>query len=212
MRAVLEYAGDVETFTASAAMQATTLTRSTVLARADDLVGVGWLRELDDSAAAGGRAEGRSARRYAFAPEAGYVVGVDAGQHRLSVRVADLRGRVVARAVRTPEQDQEDPSTRIALLREAVAEAMAAVGAAQGRVLVTVVGVPAPVDQQGRSPGGSDHYWTRMNPGLVDVFQTGHTVVVDNDANLAAVAEASAGAGAGVSWFVGCPGNASAPA
>jgi predicted NBD/HSP70 family sugar kinase len=202
MRAVLEYAWDVETLTATAAMEATGLTRSTVLGRADDLVEIGWLRELDDAPTAGQRVKGRPARRYAFDPQAGYVMGIDAGQHRLSVRVADLRGQMLACAVRRPHRAGDEPSTRVALVREAVVEAMASVGAAQERVLVTVVGVPAPVDQQGQSPGGIDHYWRRMNCGFADVLQIGQTVEIDNDANLAAVAEASAGGGVGLSSFV----------
>lgn len=202
MTAVLQHAWDVQTFTATTAMRTTGLTRSTVLGRADDLVEIGWLRELDDSGAGGGRPQGRPARRYAFEAQAGYVVGVDAGQHRLTACVADLRGRMLARAVRTPERAGDDPSARVALVREAVAEAMASVGAGHQQVLVTVVGVPAPADQHGRSPEGIGGYWARMNPGFADVPETGHTVVVDNDANLAAIAEARVGAGAGVSSFV----------
>lgn len=202
MTAVLQYAWDVETFTATDAMGTTGLTRSTVLGRADDLVEIGWLRELDDSGAGDGRPQGRPARRYAFDAQAGYVVGVDAGQHRLTACVADLRGRMLARAVRAPERAGEDPSVRVALLREAVAEAIASVGAEKQQVLVTVVGVPAPADQHGRSPAGVADYWARMNPGFADVLETGHTIVVDNDANLAAIAEARVGAGVGVSSFV----------
>lgn len=53
--------------------------------------------------------------------------------------------------------------------------------------LLTVVGVPAPVDAEGRSPSGDAGYWPAMNPGLVDALDG--PVLVENDANLAALAE-----------------------
>jgi len=201
--AVLQYAWDVEAFTASDVMAATGLTRSTALGLADDLVDLGWIRELDDSRAAGERVKGRPARRYAFDPQAGYVVGIDAGLHRVTACVADLRGHILVRSERTLEPADEDPSLRIDRVRGAVAEAMDQVGAEASQVLVTVVGVPAPSDEHGRSPAGSGGYWGRMNPGFVDVLAIDHSVVVvDNDANLAAIAEGSIGAGVGVSSFV----------
>lgn len=202
MTAVLQYAWDVEELTASDAMAATGLTRSTALARADDLVELGWIRELGDARAPGGRVKGRPARRYAFDPRAGVVVGVDAGQHTLTACVADLRGTVLARAERAPGASGEDPATRVALVREAVAEARGAAGVPESEVLVTVVGVPAPADEHGRSPVGQDGYWGRMNSGFVDALGTTGAVVVDNDANLAATAEASIGAGVGIASFV----------
>ncbi|MDV3296758.1 MAG: ROK family protein, partial [Brachybacterium paraconglomeratum] len=72
-------------------------------------------------------------------------------------------------------------------------DALTAAGAADGRGtagaprLLTVVGVPAPVDAGGRSPSGDAGYWPAMNPGLVDALDG--PVLVENDANLAALAE-----------------------
>ena len=72
-------------------------------------------------------------------------------------------------------------------------DAPAAAGVADGRGtagaprLLTVVGVPAPVDAEGRSPSGDAGYWPAMNPGLVDALDG--PVLVENDANLAALAE-----------------------
>lgn len=201
LTAVLHYAWDVETFTATDAMAATGLTRTTALGLADDLVGLGWLRELDDPRAAGERVKGRPARRYAFKPGAGCVVGVDAGLRRFTAFVADLRGEILFRATRTLESATEAPERRLALVRETIAKAIAGAGAQEDDVLVTVVGVPAPTDEHGQSPVGSGGYWARMNPGFVEHLVSGGTVVVDNDANLAAIAEGSVGAGAGLSSF-----------
>ncbi|MCT1438247.1 ROK family protein [Brachybacterium paraconglomeratum] len=60
-------------------------------------------------------------------------------------------------------------------------------GAAGAPRLLTVVGVPAPVDAEGRSPSGDAGYWPAMNPGLVGALDG--PVLVENDANLAALAE-----------------------
>ena len=201
MTAVLDHAWGVPTFTATDAMAATGLTRATVLARADDLVELGWLHEVDDPRPAGEQAKGRPARRYAFVPRAGYVLGIDAGQHRVTACVADLRGTVLARTERS-QRDDEDAEARVALTREAVAESLGAVGADESAVLVTVVGIPAPADERGFSPAGQDGFWSRMNAGLATALAAGRTVIVDNDANLAAIAEGSVGAGVGASSFV----------
>lgn len=202
MAAVLQHAWDVESFTASEAMVATGLTRSTVLRQADDLVALGWLHELDGRRDADQRVKGRPARCYAFRPRAAHVLGVDAGQHRGTACVADLRGNVLARATRPLDPAGDDRGARVALLDEAVTEALRSVGADGTTALVTVIGVPAPADEHGRSPSGHDGFWARMNAGLADALDRGRTVVVDNDANLAAIAEGSVGEGVGVSSFV----------
>ena len=79
---VLRGVWSAESFTASDVIAATGLTRSTVLGLCADLLARGWIQELEDSRAAGQYSKGRPARRYAFCSRAGYVVGVDAGQHR----------------------------------------------------------------------------------------------------------------------------------
>lgn len=202
MTAVLQYAWDVETFTAIDAITATGLTRSTVLARSGELVELGWLREVEQRRPADEPAKGRPAKRYAFDPRAGYVLGIDAGQHRVTACVADLRGDILARAGRTHGPADDDPAARVARTRAAATEALEGVGAEESAVLITVVGIPAPVDEHGRSPAGQDGYWPRMNADLAVTLGMGRTVVVDNDANLAAIAEGSVGAGVGASSFV----------
>ncbi|GGK92460.1 putative NBD/HSP70 family sugar kinase [Curtobacterium luteum] len=184
---VLAYAFDSSAFTATEAIGATGLTRSTVLAACGELVQLGWLRALDDARAAGEYHKGRPARRYALDDRAGVVVGVDAGQHRVSVAVADLRGTVVGRAVASLGETGLDVDVRLGAVRDAVASAVADAGVDPDRVLVVVVGIPAPVDGRGVSPrdGG---YWDRMNPGFASLAGSGR-VVVENDANLAALAE-----------------------
>jgi len=185
--AVLAYAFDSPAFTATEAIGATGLTRSTVLAACDELVQLGWLRALDDARAAGEYRKGRPARRYALDDRAGVVVGVDAGQHRISVAVGDLRGTVLGRAVGSLGDAGLDVDVRLRVLRSTIAAALADAAADDSAVLVVVIGVPAPVDVHGVSPTDG-RYWDRMNPGFGSIAGYGR-VVVENDANLAALAE-----------------------
>jgi len=176
-------------------MAATGLARSTVLALCRELTDRGWLVELDDARAAGAYTKGRPALRYAFRPDAALVVGVDAGQHRVSAAVADLHGRVLAE-----EAVQVDPASdadaRRATVRAAVDAAVARSGRGEREVVAAVLGVPAPVGTTGVPAGERNPFWARMNPGLDDLFAArGWDTVVENDANLAAVAEAEHGDG-----------------
>ena len=185
---VLDHAFAARAFTATDAMHATGLTRSTVLAACDELVRLGWIRELRDARAVGQYRIGRPAKRYGLDERAGVVVGVDAGQHRVTAFVTDLRGRVLARAEGAPGQADLDLTVRRATVSDTIARALSSAGVAHERVLVTTIGVPAPVAADGSSLPGDGGYWAAMNPGFADV--TGHgRVVVENDANLAAVAE-----------------------
>ncbi|ROS75984.1 putative NBD/HSP70 family sugar kinase [Curtobacterium sp. PhB130] len=189
---VLDHAFAARAFTATEAMDATGLTRSTVLAACDELVRLGWIRELDDARAAGEYRMGRPARRYGLDERAGVVVGIDAGQHRIAVLVADLRGTVLGRASGDLGEAGLDVPVRLGVIRDTVARALAAAAVPGDDVLVTTVGVPAPVDAVGASPADDGGYWAAMNPGFGAVLRQG-TVVVENDANLAAVAERGAG-------------------
>jgi predicted NBD/HSP70 family sugar kinase len=57
--------------------------------------------------------------------------------------------------------------------------------------------VPAPVDRDGASPA-EDWFWSLTNPGYANLFDgAAELVTVENDANLAAIAERSAPAGGG---------------
>jgi len=184
---LLEYAFAVHAFTATEAIDATGLTRSTVLGACEELVRLGWLRELDDARAAGEYRMGRPARRYELDTTGGVVVGVDAGQHRVTAFVADLRGVVLGRSSGTLGAQGLDVTVRLGVLADTVAAALVDATVDPEHVLVTVVGIPAPVDVGGSSPGDGG-FWDRMNPGFAGAVPHGR-VVVENDANLAALAE-----------------------
>lgn len=112
-------------------------------------------------------------------------------------RIAQLRA-LIARVAREATSAHRAP-TNGAPADGAPAEAMAADATSAGATrtpLLTVVGVPAPVRADGRSPVGGNDFWTTMNPDLVDALAgddlagqpAAGRVIVENDANLAALA------------------------
>ena len=200
VEAVLDTAWVAAAFTATDVIEATGLSRSTAIALCDELIELGWLAELDDSRQSGAEyRKGRPARRYALRADAGLLVGVDAGAHSITTVVTDLRGREVARSQRVVDPDAE-AEERIAAIAAAIDDAL--VGAGGTPVLCVAIGVPAPVDADGRSPD-RDAFWQRMNPGLAELVRArGCPVIVDNDANVAALAEGAVGAGVGAHSYI----------
>jgi predicted NBD/HSP70 family sugar kinase len=199
--AVLDFAWRAAAFTASDAIAATGLTRSTVIALCDELVERGWLAELPNARAAGEYRKGRPARRYELRADAGVVLGVDAGQHCVTAAVADLRGRELARAF--TETDPDGAARRVAVTDATIDRALGLAGVPAAAVMSIAVGVPAPTDLDGDSPDGEYEFWARMNPGFAAHFrERGWLAEVENDANLAAVAEGALGAGVGASSYI----------
>ncbi|GAA1365700.1 ROK family transcriptional regulator [Streptomyces beijiangensis] len=139
---------------------------------------------------------GRPARRFRFHAEAGHVVGVDIGAHKVLVHVADLRGRTVAvhRVTVTPALTA---ARRLRVVRDAVAACLAAAPGA--RPLALGIGTTGIVDPSGcvtlstALPGWSGLDLTRELDGCVP-----GPVLVGNDIQLATLAEFSGGAAAGV--------------
>jgi len=201
--AVLAFAWDVGVFTASEAMTAVGLTRSTTIDVLDELVTLGLLRELPNAREGGEYRKGRPARRFELKGDAAIVVGTDAGRAHITTVVADLRGNELAREHVTldPEHDSEDE--RRAFAMAAVDGALDAAGRTRQDVLAICVGVPAPVDRDGNSPPHRAGFWRRMNPGFAELFGAWAPIVrVENDASLAAVAEGSVGAAIGCRDYV----------
>jgi predicted NBD/HSP70 family sugar kinase len=203
-RLVLDHMWNAPTVTGTDLMAATGLTRATVHDVCQELIDRGWVRELANQREHGGYRKGRPARRYAFDPLAGLVVGVDAGEHRVDALVADLRGQELGRYQSPPRSGFADAAERVAAVDEAIEGALAAAGAPAQRVLAVTVGVPAPVDAAGRTAFRGNPYWELMNPELGERLHAEHgwRAIVENDANLAALAEGWRGDGRGMRHFV----------
>lgn len=191
-RAVLDVVWRDHAATASHVMAATGLSRASVHDLCEQLITAGWIREVSQ-VRYGQRQAGRPARHYALAERAGLLVGLEAGLNQVRAVVTDLRGHVLGRAERSTGGSL-DGAHRVRTVRDVLAEALTAAEAEQRHVLCMVVGVPAPVDAEGRTVLQGNAFWQAMNPDLVDQLAApGRTVLVENVVNLAATAEAARG-------------------
>ncbi|MFB9613153.1 ROK family protein [Kutzneria kofuensis] len=145
---------------------------------------------------------GRSAVLYEADPAAGHVLGIDIGRGRLRLAVADLAGTVVAK-VDEPNRCRS-ASALVRTVQDMATGVVGQAGMALSDVVLTVVGSPGVPDRSGRMlhlapnlPG-----WGRR--GLLDELEAvlGPNLLVENDANLAAVGERDQGAARGVDVFV----------
>ncbi|WP_433719832.1 ROK family protein [Microbacterium laevaniformans] len=199
---VLDFAWDAGTFTATEAMRAASLTRSTAIEAIDTLIAAGVLQELPNARDAGEYRAGRPARRFCLRDDAGVVAALDAGDTHLTAAVSDLSGEVLLRrqiALSPAQRVDERRDTIVAHLRATLAEA----GVARDDVLSLCVGVAAPVTLQGQSPPHPEGFWERTNPGLIDALGDEADVVeVKNDAQLAAAAEGTGGEAVGCRDYV----------
>jgi predicted NBD/HSP70 family sugar kinase len=186
------------TLTASELMEHTGLSRVTAHAVCDDLKDMGWVRELPPSLPASSAGIGRPARTYAFDALAGLVVGIDLGVSTITGQLCDLRGQLLAEAVSTTSR-HDRPGAELALdAMTLLNDLLSRRPPESGRILAIALGVPAPVNREGRI--------TQPNivvPGLQDldlptIFRRDDCqVIVENDANLAVLAERWRGAAQG---------------
>ncbi|MDO5662617.1 MAG: ROK family protein [Brachybacterium sp.] len=195
---LLSYAWTGGPFTTGDAVTATGFTRATVIAQAEELIAHGWLDALPDTRTAGdGYRAGRPARRFAFRPERNLVVGVDAGAGRLTAVLTDLAGREIARETSTLPREDPSPADRRDAVRTLVEAVRGRAPRGGGPLAAICIGVPAPIGMAGLLRGRNP-FWDLMEPGLEDALSSLDVpVVLDNDANLAALAESQMGAAAG---------------
>ncbi|MBP0459153.1 ROK family transcriptional regulator [Streptomyces montanisoli] len=166
----------------------TGLSRPTVEGVVDDLMEGGLVVEApaEDGEA---RRQGRPARRFRFRVEAGHLLGIEIGPHRVAALLSELDGRTVG-AGRRDVPESADADERLDRVRAVVADVLRRAGVARGSLRAVGVGSPGIVEAGGTVrlctalPG-----WTGLPLGdrLRRSFKC--PVVVENDANAAAVAE-----------------------
>ncbi|MCU1561963.1 MAG: sugar kinase [Arthrobacter sp.] len=202
-QAVLGFIRSTDLATGTELMARTGLTRASVLAVCEDLIRRGWIRELDSPLAAGSPGKGRPARRFGLNEQAGYVLGIDIGAATTTAAVADLRGTVLGRASERFRATDIPAEERIGAVDLACRRALKAAGTHPGRVLAVGAGIAAPVDRDGKVLA-SQHFWSLFDVGLRSALKGLHgwTVLLENDANLAALGERWRGSGAGVDDLV----------
>jgi len=171
----------------------TGLSRTTVSGLLADLRRQGVVGDVLDRAAV--PTGGRPAAWVALEARAGLAVGVDLGRTHLRVAVADLGHRVLAEeVVRLDVDGHADEALDAAVVQ--VDRLLAAAGGDRSLALGVGLGIPAPLDADGRV--GSSNIlpgWLGRSPGTDLQARLGLPVEVENDANLGALAEALWGAG-----------------
>ncbi|MFZ0322557.1 MAG: ROK family transcriptional regulator [Actinomycetes bacterium] len=177
--------------------RASGLSKPTVSAALNRLVGSGVVREVGRST--GGK--GAAAVLYQIDPQAGFVVGIDVGRAWLRAAVSDLSGVVVAQ-----RRQRSTPRSAVALLdglASLLAELLDDAGISRSQVTRWVLGTPGIV-----RPGDSHLALATNLPGwgkpsvLRRLHELLGDVVVENDVNLATIAEQRFGHGRGVDDFV----------
>lgn len=196
---VLDFMRASEAVTVTEVMEATGLTRATAIAVCEDLMQRGWIRELENQRAFGGYQKGRPARRFELNERAGYVLGVDVGISKATVVVSDLRGKVLGRSSQPFAEAEIPAEERIAVIDRTAMLALHSVGASPDSVLAVCAGMAAPVDRNGEVLV-TQHFWGLFDVGLQSALRDrrGWTVLLENDANLAALGDRWRGAAAGV--------------
>ncbi|MBZ3902121.1 MULTISPECIES: ROK family transcriptional regulator [Streptomyces] len=173
----------------------TGLSRPTVEGVVEGLVEAGLVveRAADEGAA---RRQGRPARHYRFRAEAGHLLGLDVGSHQVTALLADLDGRVLG-SLSKDVSESASADDRLERLRSTVAELLRKAGVSRGSLRAVGVGSPGVIEADGAVRlCAALPEWTGLNLGerLSRSFKC--PVLVENDANAAAVAEHWKGAAA----------------
>src|SRR6266568_2805028 len=146
---------------------------------------------------AGGR--GPNAALYSVVPTSSSVAGLYVDSDLVSAAVADVTGRRVAEVSGNPNGG-DDPAE---LVRRTVERACAAAGLEVTRLSALVIGSPGVVDPRTGDPQLAVNL-PAWHEGALDALKSAwHTpIVIENDVNLAAMAERADGAAAGADDFV----------
>ncbi len=146
---------------------------------------------------AGGR--GPNAALYAVVPGTAYVAGLHVEQDAVSAGVADVTGEVVTEV----SVDPNGTGNPVELVRGAVATACDAAGISPDALRSFVIGTPGVLDPRTGDPRLAVNL-PAWHQGVLAALRSdlGKPVTIENDVNLAAMAERSAGAAAGQDDFV----------
>jgi predicted NBD/HSP70 family sugar kinase len=194
-RAALELLLDGRSLTRSQLSELTGVSKVTVaqmIARLEERGLVAVVGEQN-----GGR--GPNAALYSVVPTSAYAAALYVEHGLVSTAVADVTGRVIAEA-REDANGEGDP---VELVRSAVDRACRRAGVSLGMLSAFVIGSPGMVD-----PVSGDPRWAFNLPAwhagvLAGLRGALHkNVLIENDVNLAAVAEHAAGAATGADDFV----------
>jgi predicted NBD/HSP70 family sugar kinase/biotin operon repressor len=174
------------------------LSRTTVSSLVNELLAGGLVVETDDRGTPYKGGSGRPPLLVTLAVRPGRVAGVDIGHGHVRVAVSDRGARILAE-VETPTDADPRGNETLDVAADLVRRAADEAGTALEELLTVGLCVPAPID---RRSARVDHAvlpgWNELAPADELGRRIGLAVVVDNDANLGAMAEHQHGAGRGV--------------
>ncbi|GAA2399358.1 ROK family transcriptional regulator [Actinomadura vinacea] len=179
-------------------IERTGLSRSSVSGAVAALLSDGLLTERTAGPDPGNRRPGRPVAGLSLTPAAGLVAAVDFGHSHLSVAVADMSLRVLnEHTIEFDVAGSKDAALRAA--EEEIRAALAPLPRPREPVAVGM-GLPAPVLAADQSvvTGSILPGWSGTRPAAELGDRLGLPVVIDNDANLGALAEARLGAARGL--------------
>jgi predicted NBD/HSP70 family sugar kinase len=146
---------------------------------------------------AGGR--GPNAALYSVIPSSAYVAGLEVGPELISAAVADIHGRTVSEVTVEPGAD-DDP---VSVVHDAIVKACRGAKLSLSKLRGVVIGTPGVVD-----PRSGDVRFSFDLPGWHEGIHEAlagalrRKVTIENDVNLAAIAERHDGAAKGLDDFV----------
>jgi predicted NBD/HSP70 family sugar kinase len=146
---------------------------------------------------AGGR--GPNAALYGVVPSVAYVAGLHVERGEVSAGVADVTGRVVTEV----SVDPNGAGQPVEVVRGAVAKACGSAGVSPEALRALVIGTPGVLDPHTGEPRLAVNL-PAWHEGVLDALRSdlGRPVTIENDVNLAAMAERATGAAAGADDFV----------
>jgi predicted NBD/HSP70 family sugar kinase len=142
---------------------------------------------------------GPNAALYSVVPSSAYVAGLYMESDLVSAEVADVTGRRIADVSVNPN-GADDPTE---LVRGVIERACASAGVDLARLSALVIGSPGVVDPRTGDPQLAVNL-PAWHEGALDALRgvLHKPVVIENDVNLAAMAERAVGAAAGADDFV----------
>jgi predicted NBD/HSP70 family sugar kinase len=173
------------------------LSRTTVSSLVSELLLGGLVVETEDRGTPHKGGSGRPPLLVALAVRPGGVAGVDIGHRHVRVAVSDRSAAILAEVEEITDTDPHGATT-LDLAADLVRRAASQAGTPVEDLLCVGLCVPGPID---RRSARVDHAvlpgWHDLAPADELSHRLGLRVVVDNDANLGAMAEHQHGAGRG---------------
>ena len=165
------------------------LAPSTISLRVDMLARLGLITEGGDEESRGGR----RARTLGVARAFGFVGALDVGANHVNFALADLSGAILNKAEISPAPISDGPDSFVNWLWATMADVIADNNLDLGDLMGIAIGLPAPIEYPSGRVVLPSFMPSWHNARIPDLFaiHTSIPVLVENDANLVALAERS---------------------